>query len=363
MNKCIAVLELGLRWPLAVKSTSITQVAYRSRQHQQFNHNFLKTGKSAFDSRLTDINESNIDFLRKEYELFTQNNSKVLRESLQTERKEHSWNEIRCGAVGIKLGSYPMFYKDGSRTLATLVQLLDTEVVDVTPTDLKSVFFYHRKKLASDQNYFTVTVGCRNISPEWLSENQMRVFRKHGITCKEKLTGFICTENSVLQPGTVIKADHFVPGQLINIWGRSLDRGFQGPMKRWNFRGMPATHGTTKSHRAHGALASTGQARVLPGRRMAGQMGDKLIFKPSTKILRINTKYNVLFVQGLLPGLDGNFLSLRDSKYGKLFAKTGVTSLPFPTNFSSDSKEEIEDFYADDIWNFADGAIKYETKD
>merc|ERR1719499_2173294 len=106
----------------------------------------------------------------------------------------------------------------------------------------------------------------------------------HGIPCKERLQGFLCTKDAILPPGTSIQAGHFVPGQLLNVWGRSMDRGVQGPMKRWNFRGMPATHGTTKSRRAHGSLGSTGQRRVIPGKRMAGQMGDKVVFVPNVKL-------------------------------------------------------------------------------
>ncbi|XP_075240136.1 large ribosomal subunit protein uL3-like [Convolutriloba macropyga] len=354
-------LFFDLRSLLCVKSPIISHVAYKTKG---FNYNFLNTGKSAFDPRTTDIDESNVEFLRKEYQKVAARQSQVLKEALVSEQKEHSWDEIRCGAVGVKLGSYPLFLKDGKRTIATVVQLLDTEVVDVTTTEYASIPFLKRQKLNAGEKYFTVTVGCRNISPEWLSQSQMEVFKKHGITCKEKLTGFICTENAVLQPGTAIRADHFVPGQLINVWGRSMDRGFQGPMKRWNFRGMPATHGTTKSHRAHGALASTGQRRVLPGRRMAGQMGDKIVFKPNSRVLRINTEYNVVFIQGLLPGLDGNFLSLRDARYGKLFSKTGIESLPFPTNYNSHSNEDNDhDVYANDVFNFANEAIKFENED
>jgi len=288
--------------------------------------------------------------------------TQVLKDMLKCEEKEHSWDEIRCGSVGIKLGSYPLYKKSGKRVVATLVQLLDTEVVDVTPVEFSRIPRLKRQKLNPDVKYFTVWVGCRNISPEWLSEQQMHIYRKHGVTCKEKLTGFICTENAVLEPGTVIKANHYVPGQLINFWGRSMDRGFQGPMKRWNFRGMPASHGTTKSHRAHGALASTGQRRVLPGRRMAGQMGDKLIFKPNTKLLRINTKYNVLYIEGLVPGLDGNFISIRDSRYCKLFEKTGIQSLPFPTNFTVDDGEVV-DFYSDEMYDYSEPSMKYELKE
>ena len=329
------------------------------------NYNFRRTGKSAYESGHTDLNAENISFLRDKY--VTERLRSPLEDSLSKELlkpMEHTWKEMRCGAVGVKLGSYPLFYKeDGRRTLATLVQLIDTQVVDVTTSVNPNKFPLVKRNLDKSMGYCRITVGCKNISPEWLSQKQMEIYNKHGVPCKERLESFVCTKDSFLPPGTLIQAAHFVPGQLLTVWGRSMDRGFQGPMKRWNFRGMPATHGTTKSRRAHGSLASTGQRRVLPGRRMAGQMGDKVVSVANVKLLRINTKYNVLFIEGFLPGLDGNFISMRDAKFSKAFAKTGIESLPFPTYSSSFHEPIDEDLFSSEIHQFDEDSIDYRKSD
>ena len=340
------------RWPSLVASTGFRCHSARFLSHFKF----LDTGKSAFTEGRTDLTLDNADFLRSHYIQKMQTDKQMT----TLESKPHFWKEIRCGAVGVKLGSYPLFYKDGTRTVASLVQLLDTEVVDVVPQSFEKIPFLKRTKLDPNIQYYNITVGCRNISPEWLTETQMQLYKKHGICCKEKLSSFICTEDAILPPGTKIRANHFVAGQLINIWGRSMDRGFQGPMKRWNFRGMPATHGTTKSRRAHGSLGSTGQRRVMPGKRMAGQMGDKLIFKPHSRILRINTTHDVIYIEGLLPGLDGNFISIRDSRFSKLVEKCGIESLPFPTNCEASNEQLPADFFANDVFDYSQDPIVYE---
>ena len=354
-----------LTWSHHRNSVLIVFSHFKRNSSRISNFNFRRDGKSAYESGHTDISAENINFLRERY--LTERIRSPLQETLSEQLLkplEHSWNEMRCGAVGVKLGSYPLFYKeDGRRTLATLVQLIDTQVVDVSTSIDAKKLPHVRHKPEGYTDYCKITVGCKNISPEWLSQSQMKLYNKHGIPCKERLQTFVCTKDAVLPPGTLIQAAHFVPGQLLNAWGRSIDRGFQGPMKRWNFRGMPATHGTVKSRRAHGSLASTGQRRVLPGRRMAGQMGDKMVFMPNVKLLRINTKYNVLYIEGFLPGLDGSFISVRDARFSKAFAKTGVQSLPFPTYSTSFHESLGEDLFSPEIHQFDEESIKYEQSE
>ena len=87
------------------------------------------------------------------------------------------------------------------------------------------------------------------------------------------------TEDALLPVGTTITARHFVPGQYVDVQGTTKGKGFAGPMKRWGFKGQPASHGHSKSHRSHGSMGGAAGAmyatRIWKGKKMAGRMGGK----------------------------------------------------------------------------------------
>ena len=91
---------------------------------------------------------------------------------------------------------------------------------------------------------------------------------------KRKVVEFRVTPENLIEVGAEITADHFVPGQLVDVTGTNQGKGFQGAMKRWNFSGLRATHGVSVTHRSHG---STGQrqdpGKVFKGKKMAGRHG------------------------------------------------------------------------------------------
>jgi len=112
-------------------------------------------------------------------------------------------------------------------------------------------------------------------------------------------------------------------------------------MKRWNFKGMPASHGVTKTHRRPGNIGSGGQkARVMPGTKLPGHMGNRYRINRGLKIWRINTKYNVMWVSGLsIPGETNGIVYVFDTM---LPLRKPESPPPFPTNFD-DFKEKPTD--------------------
>lgn len=136
-----------------------------------------------------------------------------------------------------------------------------------------------------------------------------------------------------------------------------IDRGFQGVMKRWGFKGQPATHGQTKTHRRPGNIGSGGQkARVWKGQKMPGHMGNSYIRLKGLQILRINTEYNVMWVSGQnLPGLVGDIIYVYDSI---LPLKRSINNPPFPTNLGE--KQENVDEIIKDLHDFREPTIFYE---
>lgn len=114
----------------------------------------------------------------------------------------------------------------------------------------------------------------------------------------------------------------------------SMGKGFQGAMKRHGFGGQPASHGTSLTHRS---LGSTGQrkdpGKVFKGKKMAGRMGGEQATVQSLKVMKIDNELNLIYVKGAVPGVDDQFVKVRDAikKRGDKIAPADVLPLPFPT--------------------------------
>jgi len=181
-------------------------------------------------------------------------------------------------------------------------------------------------------------------------------FTKAGVPCKYHVKEFQVTEDAVLPVGTTLNAAHYVPGQFVDVTAVSIGKGFQGGMKRHGFRGQPASHGTSLTHRAIGSTgANTSPARVFPGKKMPGHMGHVKRTTQNLLVHRIDTALNLVFVRGAVPGPDDQFVSVRDSKKNLVWRaqkgfrsglpaaewlKEGVTGLPMPAGTDEMVKQE-----------------------
>jgi len=114
------------------------------------------------------------------------------------------------------------------------------------------------------------------------------------------------------QVGQVLKADVFSDGEAIDVTGTSKGRGFQGGVKRHGFRGGPKTHGQSDRHRAPGSIGSSATpGRVYKGMRMAGHMGNERVTVQNLKVLRVDTKRNLLLIEGSVPGPNKGLVLIR----------------------------------------------------
>ncbi len=109
-----------------------------------------------------------------------------------------------------------------------------------------------------------------------------------------------------LKAGEVLTVEMFAAGQKIDVTGRSKGKGFQGAVKRWNFRTQDATHGNSLSHRAPGSIGQCQTpGRVFKGKKMAGHMGDAQVTVQSLEVVRVDAERNLLLVKGAVPGATG----------------------------------------------------------
>lgn len=135
-----------------------------------------------------------------------------------------------------------------------------------------------------------------------------------GVEPKQKMAEFMVEREAVLEVGEEVRAGHFDAGQFVDVTGTSIGKGFQGPMKRWGFKGGGASHGNSKAHRSHGSTGqSTAPGRTFPGKKMAGRMGGDQITVQSLRVFRIDGPRNLIYVRGVVPGNSGNWVRVRDA--------------------------------------------------
>jgi large subunit ribosomal protein L3 len=117
-------------------------------------------------------------------------------------------------------------------------------------------------------------------------------------------------DDSEFQVGQSLTVDLLSSGQLVDIKGKTIGKGFTGLQKRHNFSRGPMTHGS-KNHRAPGSIGmGTTPGRVLPGKKMAGQLGNKVTTIKKLKVIQLNLEENILVIKGSVPGKPGNLLSI-----------------------------------------------------
>lgn len=201
-----------------------------------------------------------------------------------------------AGLLGNKIGMTQIFDEFGN--------IIPVTILKVGPCVVTQI------KTKEKDGYNSIQLGYGNVSPKSLTQPELGHLQKSNIQPLKYLKEFKVQENDNFQIGQVLNVNSFVPGQLVNIRGKSIGKGFSGLQKRHNFSRGPMTHGS-KNHREPGSIGmGTTPGRVLPGKKMAGQLGNKITTIKKLKIIQINLEENILVVKGSIPGKPGNLLSI-----------------------------------------------------
>lgn len=201
------------------------------------------------------------------------------------------------GLLGNKIGMTQIFDESGN--------IIPVTILKVGPCVVTQI------KTFSRDGYDAIQIGYGNVSSKSLNQPKLGHLQKSNIQPLKYLKEFSINDNpEQFEIGQILKIDSFKTGQLINICGKSIGKGFSGLQKRYNFTRGPMTHGS-KNHRAPGSIGmGTTPGRVLPGKKMAGQLGNKVTTIKKLKIIQINEDENILVVKGSVPGKPGNLLSI-----------------------------------------------------
>ena len=203
---------------------------------------------------------------------------------------------MAIGLLGNKIGMTQIFDESGN--------IIPVTILKVGPCIITQI------KTKSKDGYNSIQIGYGNVSSKTLTQPELGHLQKSNIQPLKYLKEFKVNETDEFKIGQVLNVDSFSPGQLINIQGKSIGKGFSGLQKRHNFARGPMTHGS-KNHRAPGSIGmGTTPGRVLPGKKMAGQLGNKITTIKQLKIIQINTEENILVIKGSVPGKPGNLLSI-----------------------------------------------------
>ena len=215
---------------------------------------------------------------------------------------ENIWrNIVSIGLLGNKIGMTQIFDESGNIIPVTILKVGPCVVTQVKTT-LKD-------------GYDAIQIGYGNVSSKSLTQPELGHLQKSNLQPLKYLKEFhIDTEKDEFEVGQVLNVDSFTPGQLVNIRGKSIGKGFSGLQKRHNFSRGPMTHGS-KNHRAPGSIGmGTTPGRVLPGKKMSGQLGNKITTIRKLKVIQANEKENILVIKGSVPGKPGNLLSIVPSE-------------------------------------------------
>jgi large subunit ribosomal protein L3 len=209
---------------------------------------------------------------------------------------------MTIGLVGRKCGMTRVFTDAGETVPVTVIQALPNRVVQV--------------KSGESDGYraVQVTVGARRASR--LAKPVAGHFAKQGVEPGESLMEFrlAAGEGAELKPGAELKVDLFQVGQVVDVAGTTIGKGFAGTMKRHGFAGGPASHGASVVHRAPGSIGQRQTpGRVFKGKRMSGHMGNVRRTVENLRVVEVDVERNLLLVSGSIPGAEGGRVVVQPS--------------------------------------------------
>lgn len=208
------------------------------------------------------------------------------------------------GLLGKKIGMTQVFADNGEMVPVTVIQAGPCQVMQVKTID--------------KDGYSAVQLGMDDRRRKNATKPASGHARKANAEPKRFVREVPFDGAEAPELGAMVTVEMFKEEKSVNVIGTTKGRGFQGGMKRHGFHGRGASHGASKDHRAPGSIGSnTDPARVWPGTRMAGHMGNARCTVPNLKVVRVDSEKNLLLVEGAIPGFNGSYLIVRSRSLAK----------------------------------------------
>jgi large subunit ribosomal protein L3 len=202
------------------------------------------------------------------------------------------------GILGRKVGMTQIFDANGRAVPVTVLEAGPCRVVQI--------------KLPQTDGYTAIQMGFGETKR--VTKPLAGHFARAGVDPGRHLVELRVEDPENYSPGAEIKADVFEEGELVDVIGVTKGKGFAGAMKRHNFAGLSATHGTQRKHRSPGSIgACATPARVFKGTRMAGHMGHSRVTTLNLQVIKVDADRNLLLVRGAVPGPRGGLVMVRSA--------------------------------------------------
>jgi len=204
------------------------------------------------------------------------------------------------GVIGKKLGMTQIFDEQGLAIPVTVIQ--------VDPLVITQI------KTETSDGYDAIQVGIVPAKEKHLTKAQIGHFKKNKLDNFRYLREFRVEDASKYEVGQTIDLSVLENIEKVDVTGKSIGKGFQGTVKRWNFGRGPMAHGS-KNHREPGSIgAGTTPGRVIKGKRMPGNMGNEKVTVTKLKIVKIDSENNLLLIKGSVPGSEGKLVTVKPSR-------------------------------------------------
>ncbi len=203
------------------------------------------------------------------------------------------------GILGNKVGMTQIFTENGDANPVTVIKVGPCSVTQIKST--------------TTHGYNAIQIGYQQVPKHKLTKPELGHLEKTNAAPFKYLKEYRVSEDHTFEIGQTIDVNNFNEGDSVDVSGKSIGKGFAGNQKRHNYGRGPMSHGS-KNHREPGSIGmGTTPGRVFPGKKMGGRMGHKQVTISNLKIIKIDTKENLLIVKGAVPGKPGNLLSLRST--------------------------------------------------
>lgn len=221
---------------------------------------------------------------------------------------------MRTGLIAKKLGMTRIFKDDGTHVPVTVLHLDQVQVVDT--------------RTQERDGYTAIQLGWGKAKVKNVTDPNKGHYARVKVEPKMRLVEFRVAPDALLESGQTLTAAHFVVGQKVDVCGITKGKGFAGAMKRWNFRGLEASHGVSVSHRSHGSTGNRQDpGKTFKNKKMAGHLGVERVTTLNVEVAGIDADKGLIMIRGAVPGSKGEFVRIRDA-----IKKARPADAPYPAS-------------------------------
>ena len=220
---------------------------------------------------------------------------------------------MSLGLIGRKVGMTRVFTDDGASIPVTVLEVIPNRVTQI-------------KTVATD-GYTSLQVAHGTRRASRITKALTGHFAKAGVAAGSGVKEFNVTADVLAgyQVGGNVTVEIFTPGQLVDVTGSSIGKGFAGAIKRHHFKSNRASHGNSKSHNVPGSIGmAQDPGRVFPGKRMPGHLGDVTVTTQNLVVVRVDVERNLILIKGAIPGSKGGDVVVRPAIKAKLKKAKGA---------------------------------------